>query len=336
MWNAIVNFFASIIELFFNWTGNFGVAVILFTILVKCITLPLDLKSKSATDKIQAIQPEIQKIKEKYPNDTEKQNKKMQELYVKNHINPLGGCLPMLLTFPLIIILFAALRQIAAEYMYKYMEDLLVASDGNMKAFLDEISATIASSKDIKMSFENILPMLFNNAGKLPAQLSNLPDIITQEKCDILINAIKDSVSFEQAQLAASTSGYSFLWIKNIWVADSPLKSVIGTSCKFAYQFCNGWFILPVLSTATQYLQQYLTSRNQKKPEKKKSSEPDPTQSMNFMTKFMPLISLYFCAVYNSAFAIYWTVSNFVSIAQTLITNFIKKRKAKKEEVIKL
>lgn len=203
MWNAIVNFFASIIELFFNWTGNFGVAVILFTILVKCITLPLDLKSKSATDKIQAIQPEIQKIKEKYPNDTEKQNKKMQELYVKNHINPLGGCLPMLLTFPLIIILFAALRQIAAEYMYKYMEDLLVASDGNMKAFLDEISATIASSKDIKMSFENILPMLFNNAGKLPAQLSNLPDIITQEKCDILINAIKDSVSFEQAQLAS-------------------------------------------------------------------------------------------------------------------------------------
>ena len=91
--------------MFFRLTGNFGVAVILFTILVKGILLPLDVKSKKSTAKIQEIQPQINLINEKYANDPEKKSKKMQEVYAANHINPLGGCLPMLLTMPVIIII---------------------------------------------------------------------------------------------------------------------------------------------------------------------------------------------------------------------------------------
>ena len=57
----------------------------------------LDIKSKKSTAKIQEIQPQINLINEKYANDPEKKSKKMQEVYAANHINPLGGCLPMLL-----------------------------------------------------------------------------------------------------------------------------------------------------------------------------------------------------------------------------------------------
>lgn len=340
MWNGIVDFLGSILAMFFDWTGNFGVAVILFTILVKALMLPLDLKSKNATAKMQALQPELQKIKDKYPNDQQKQTQKMQELYAKNHVSPLGGCLPLLITFPIIIIVFAALKKIAAEYMYNYMESVLIAHDGSLKGLLDEISAAIAASDKTKLSFAEILPTLFNNGGVVPSSLSFLPEIITQEKCDLLTKAI-GSVPLDLARSIASSSGYSFLWIKNIWVADSALKSVVGTSIKFGSGAFNGLFILPVLSTATQYVQQFLMTRSQKKmqaaaPKSKNSSDqPDPTKSMGMVNKIMPLISLYFCTMYNAAFAIYWTVSNIIAIAQSLITDLIKKNKEKSEEVVK-
>lgn len=333
MWNSIVNFLGSIINLFYNWTGNFGVAVILFTILVKGLLLPLDLKSKKSTARLQEINPEMQRINEKYKNDPDKRNRKLQELYQKNNINPLGGCLPLLISFPVLIILFAALRKIAAEHMYLYMEQLLIANNADFKDFLAEISAAISASSEISVSFRDILPVLFNNAGALPSNLSALPNVITQESFDTLVAAITD-VSFGQAQAAAAASGYSFLWIKNIWVADSAIRSVLGTSATFGSAICNGWFVLPVLSTATQYLQTYLMTRQTKKKEDKSKKKDDPAMpSMNMMNKILPLISLYFCTVYNSAFALYWTVSNIISISQNLITDYIKKRKAKKADV---
>lgn len=337
MWNSIVSFLASIIDVFYNWTGNFGVAVIIFTIIVKGLLLPLDVKSRKSTARIQELNPEIQKISEKYKDDPEKRSKKMQELYAKNNVSPLGGCLPMLITFPVIIILFAALRKIAAEHMYMYMEQLLIANNASMKDFLADISAKIAGSSEIKMSFTEILPTLFNNSGNVTSALQKFPEIIGQESFDTLSAAIK-AVTFEQAQSAAAASGYRFLWIKNIWVADSAMKSVLGTSVSFGSAMCNGWFILPVLSTATQYVQTYLMTHINKKKQPAKKDADNSMASMNMMNKFLPLLSLYFCAVYNSAFAIYWTVSNIISISQNLIMNLIKKSKDKKsnEEVVNL
>ena len=338
MWNSIVDFLASVIDIFYNWTGNFGVAVIIFTIIVKGLLLPLDIKSRISTSKIQDLQPEIQRISDKYKNDPEKRSRKLQELYAQNNVSPMSGCLPMLITLPVIFILFAALRKIAAEHMYIYMEQLLIANDASMKDFLAQISASVASSDVIKTSFQDILPMLFNNSGNLPSSLAKLPEVISQESFDLLSAAIK-SVTFEQAQAAAAASGYSFLWIKNIWVADSAMKSVLGTSVSFGSAMCNGWFILPVLSTATQYLQTFLMTHTNKKKSDSTKKQQDPTaNSMNWMNKLLPLMSLYFCAVYNSAFAIYWTVSNIISITQNLVMNLIKKMKDKKskEEVVNL
>lgn len=332
MWNGIVDFLASIIDVFYNLTGNFGVAVIIFTLIVKGLLMPLDIKSRKSTSKLQELNPEIQRISDKYKNDPEKRSRKMQELYAANHVSPFGGCLPMLITLPVIFILFAALRKIAAEHMYMYMEQLLIANDAAMKDFLAEISAKIASSGEIKTAFTDILPTLFNNGGNVTSALSKLPEIIGQESFDTLSAAIK-AVTFEQAQTAATASGYSFLWIKNIWVADSAFKSILGTSVSFGSKWCNGWFILPVLSTATQYLQTYLMTRTNKKAEATKKTDNSSMASMNMMNKLLPLLSLYFCAVYNSAFAIYWTVSNIISISQNLVMNLIKKSKDKKSNV---
>ncbi len=340
MWDGIVGALASIIEFFYGLTGNFGVAVIIFTLIVKGVLLPLDIKSKKSSAKIQAINPEIQRISEKYKNDPQKRAAKMNELYAKHHVSPMSGCLPLLISMPVLILLFAGLRSVAADHMYAYMEGLLIANDAGMKDFLADMAAVVSSSDKIKLAFTDILPTLFNNGGVASGNLADLPEILGAGNFDKLSAAIK-AVSMNEASIAAEEAGYSFLWIKNIWIADSPLKSVLGTAPKlngvFTASICNGWFILPVLSTATQYLQTYLMQRDQKK--KNKGKKQDQTQaSMNKFTMFLPLLSLYFCAVYNSAFAIYYTISNIVAISQTLITNYIMKRKENKEngEVINL
>lgn len=353
MWTAIVNFLASIIDLFFKLTGNFGVAVILFTVLVKGLMLPLDIKSKKSTAKIQEINPEIQRISEKYANDPEKRSKKLQEVYTANHINPLGGCLPMLITMPLVIIIFAALRQIAAQHMFVYLQQLLVDADASMGAVIDSILVSLEGSDVITSSFKDILPKLFNNSGELVKGLEKLPEVIGEDTWNALQGAIK-SVTFEQGQATAREMGYSFLWIKNIWAPDSPLKSILGTSFSIRSLFgsgagtywalCNGFFILPVISTASQYLHTYLMNRKSKQVQKdydeqhkkKKSSKTenaaDPQASMKLMNKILPLMSLYFCATYNGAFALYWTISNFVSIAQFFVTErILNKKKSVKE-----
>ncbi|HBG76939.1 MAG TPA: hypothetical protein DDW86_08285, partial [Clostridiales bacterium] len=79
----------------------YGLAIILFSILMRLILLPLDLKSRKSNQQIQDIQPEVDAINKKYKNDADKKNKKTMELYQKHEINPMGGCLPMLLQFPL-------------------------------------------------------------------------------------------------------------------------------------------------------------------------------------------------------------------------------------------
>ena len=351
MWDSLVGFLASIIDMFFRLTGNFGVAVILFTILVKGLLLPLDIKSKKSTAKIQEIQPQINLINEKYANDPEKKSKKMQEVYAANHINPLGGCLPMLLTMPVIIIIFAALRRIAADHMYLYLETLIINNNAGMREIIDNIIVAVQGSEEFaKITFRDILPQIFNNSGELTAAVEKLPEVIGAESWAALQTAIK-GVSYQQAQATAQEMGYSFLWIKNIWAPDSPLKSILGTSFAIKdlfgenagqyWSLCNGFFVLPIISTVSQFYHTHLMEKKNKKAQdeaaakmKKKPSDnaQDPQNTMKVMNKIFPLMSLYFCATYNGAFAVYWTISNFVSIGQMFITDYILTRKKSVKE----
>ncbi|NMA95060.1 MAG: YidC/Oxa1 family membrane protein insertase [Clostridiales bacterium] len=113
IWRTFVNFLSSIIEFLYKIVPNYGVAIILFTIITRLALLPLDIKSKKSTKKMNEVQPEIDALNKKYKNDPERLNKKTMELYKKHGVNPLGGCLPLLLQMPVTIALFAALRQIS-------------------------------------------------------------------------------------------------------------------------------------------------------------------------------------------------------------------------------
>lgn len=93
-----------------RFTGSYGIDIILLTILMKLFTAPLTHKSYVSMKQMQKLQPQMEKLKQKFQNDKEKLNKEIMELYRRNKVNPLGGCLPMVVQFPIFIGLYNALH----------------------------------------------------------------------------------------------------------------------------------------------------------------------------------------------------------------------------------
>ena len=93
-----------------KYVGNFGVSIIIVTILIKIMLLPLTLKQDKSMKEMKKLQPELEKIKGKYANDKQMLNIKTMELYKEHKVNPLGGCLPLLLQLPILFALFGVLR----------------------------------------------------------------------------------------------------------------------------------------------------------------------------------------------------------------------------------
>lgn len=89
-------------------TGNYGIDIILLTLLVKLAFFPLSAKAYKSMNEMKKIQPQLEQIREQFKDDREKLNREMMELYRRNHINPLGGCLPMLVQIPVFIGLYQA------------------------------------------------------------------------------------------------------------------------------------------------------------------------------------------------------------------------------------
>ena len=93
----------------YNFVGNWGWAIVLFTILVKLVLFPLSYKGLMSMQKMRDLAPKMKEIKEKYGNDPAKMNQQMMELYRKHGANPMGGCLPMLLQIPIFFALYRML-----------------------------------------------------------------------------------------------------------------------------------------------------------------------------------------------------------------------------------
>ena len=99
-----------LLDLLYGFIGNYGISIIIFTVFVKLCLYPLYIKQTKSTAMMSEMQPKIKALQNKYGNDQEMLNIKMQELYKEEKFNPMGGCLPMLIQMPIIMGLFALLR----------------------------------------------------------------------------------------------------------------------------------------------------------------------------------------------------------------------------------
>lgn len=116
--------FGYLLGLIYNLVQNYGVAIIIFTLLTKLILMPFTIKQLRSSKAMAALQPKMKEIQEKHKDNKEKQNQMMVELYKEHNYNPLSGCLPLLIQFPIIIGLFTALRE-PGTYVFVNNPDLL-------------------------------------------------------------------------------------------------------------------------------------------------------------------------------------------------------------------
>ena len=109
--SVLYKIFGQFLYWIYDLVGSYGLAIIIFSILAKLILLPFTIKQMKSMKIMKDIQPEIEKLQKKYADNKEKLNMETQKLYQKYNYNPLSGCLPILLQFPIIIALFTVLRE---------------------------------------------------------------------------------------------------------------------------------------------------------------------------------------------------------------------------------
>jgi YidC/Oxa1 family membrane protein insertase len=125
----LTRIFSLILKMLYSVVGNYGVAIVILTILVRVVTAPLTVKQMRSMERMRALSPKLKEIQAEFADDRQKQSEKTMALYKSEGVNPLGGCLPMLLQFPVFIGLFYALRstiQLRQAPFFGWIDDLSV------------------------------------------------------------------------------------------------------------------------------------------------------------------------------------------------------------------
>jgi YidC/Oxa1 family membrane protein insertase len=123
------------LDFFYHLVGNFGIAILLVTVIVKLLFFPLANKSYASMAKMKSVQPQLQALKERYPDDKAKQQQEMMEIYKKEKINPIAGCLPIAIQIPVFFslykVLFVTIEMRHAPF-YGWIKDLSAPDPTNL------------------------------------------------------------------------------------------------------------------------------------------------------------------------------------------------------------
>ena len=306
-----------------NWingvVGNYGWPIVLFTLLIRMVLLPLDIKSKKSMRAMNKIQPKVQALQKKYANDKEKLNQKTMELYRKEHVSPTAGCLPMLISLPILWIMFSAMRTVGNEQTIKML--LTMKETGQLP--------NLQSWLWIKNVFQpdsfgaTILPAVNSTLSMIRPVGSSA--ILTEENINTVLEYLKSSDYSHLAAQLAPASAFNMVQI-NLLLFHPTL--LLPNSFANLITYANGLFILPLLAGASQFLMTALMNGKQTKEQKElqeaqKSDQPQ-SNPMNspVMKWFFPIFSVWICATSNAAFSIYWMAANVIQIVQQLLVNW--------------
>lgn len=174
--------FAWLLLQIYNFVGSYGIALIIFTIIAKLVLLPFQMKSKKSMIGMQKIQPKLAELEKKYKNDKERYALAVQKLYKDENVSMMGGCLPILLTMPIMFGLYAVVRQ-PLTFMFGLSEDVIVrlaetvgiAVNGSTSALEIQIAAEMGKYvEQIQQIAPNVTIIDFNFLG---INLAEVPSV---------------------------------------------------------------------------------------------------------------------------------------------------------------
>jgi len=164
--------FKSILEFFYSFTHSWGWSIIIFTVLIKLVLFPTTINQFKTMNKMKEVQPKLKEIQEKYKDRPEEYQRRMMEIYQKEKINPLGGCLPLLIQLPILIIFYKLLSN--PTFVKEYLQDatflgivlhenhnLLLAVISGATTFLQQVLTMPATGNDPQQkTFLYIMPVM--------------------------------------------------------------------------------------------------------------------------------------------------------------------------------
>jgi YidC/Oxa1 family membrane protein insertase len=174
MWDWFVNFLTSILAVLAGWTGDWGVAVIVLTVIIRLLLVPLMTKQTAASAKMQALQPKMQEIQQKYADNPQKQSEELQKFYSEHKFNPIGGCLPVLLQMPIFFALFTVAKQVPDDAKFLNILPTLSDSCSSMIASSGWSAAAVYILLVILFGVFTLIPMLMNSKNTPEEQKSQM------------------------------------------------------------------------------------------------------------------------------------------------------------------
>jgi len=284
----------------YQLTNNYGVAIIIFAVLVKLILMPITAKSKKSSMKMSRLAPRQKAIQEKYANDPQKQNEAMQALYKEEGVSMGGSCLWSLIPLFILIPLFTVIRQ---PIVYMLGEDLTVA---------DKIVEIIKG-----LSAEGIFSS--NNYYDQVIAAKYIPDFLPQlEQAGIVLS-----------ETAKAGVNFNFLGI------DMGLIPQFNVFAWDVYNWATiGAFLIPLLSAGSQVLSMHISMKMNNSvvtdekgiQDKDTAKNSQANQSSKVMMWTMPLMSLWIGFTVPTALSLYWFIQGIIStVADVYLTKKYRK-----------
>ena len=283
----------------YNLTNNYGVAMIIFAVLVQAILLPINAKSKKSMMKMSRLTPRIQDIQNRYANDPQKQKELLQKLYQDEGVSMGGGCLWSLIPLFILIPLFTVIRQ---PITYILMES-------------EEVAAQIISV--IKTASPEIFSSNSYYDQVIAAQA--IPQFVEELKAAIpgISETVLAGINFNFLSINLGTIPSFAFWSWDAW--------------DWAH---IGAFLIPVLSAGSQVLQRWISQKtndsvitNEKGIRDKETAQNSQTAQTNKMMMWMmPLMSLWIGFTVSAGLSLYWFVGGvFRMITDPIMTRHYRK-----------
>lgn len=290
-----------------NGIANLGACIILFTVIVKLLLFPLNIKQQKSVKINSVIQPEIQKIQKKYKDKKDqesmmKQQAEVQAVYDKYGTSMTGGCLTSFIQIPIIWSLYRVIQNVPA-YVVK------------IKEMYEPIAQSVIDTQGDKVSEFMVSFVNDNNISGASYAIRNF-----EKLSEITVNNVIDVLSnFGVSNLhqLLDTLGTSNTLSGNVDKIDKIHSFILGINISEAPGYKLSWALLiPITSALFQYLSMKVTNTSNQ------SGNDAAGSMMKSMQITMPLMSLFICITLPAGIGVYWSISALITLLTQLIINF--------------
>ncbi len=303
--------FGYILNIIYEIVNNYGLAIILFSVLLKLLLLPLTIKQQKTFKKSQKLQGKLKEIQDKYSNNPEKLNQEMMDLYRREKLSPFSGCLSSIIQIILLLAMFYLVSK-PLTYMKK-------VEQSQINDFKDIIAEEQGENSINTMYPEISIIKYINNK----INFDNVENVEKVEENTNIVESSEENADIEKENIIE----------EDLYINMNFLGLDLSLIPKDNY---NNWrvFIIPLLyiisSSISIKITTLQTKKNNENKEENKEAEPDMTTQMNkSMTWMMPILAVSVSLIAPLGLALYWLVNNILMIIEKI---FIDKFIIPKEE----